>query len=145
MRLEPFRFRPRWLSALLTRVVVSKSEQEEKTWINRALMAVYHPALLFTLRHRWLTIAAALLVMALTVTVFPSLGSEFMPPLNEGTILYMPITLPGISVTEATKYLQIQDKLLRSFPEVESVFGKVGKADTSTDPAPSACWRRRSC
>jgi len=135
-RMEPFRFRPRWLSGLATRVVVSKAEPEEKTWISRKLMAVYHPALLASLRHRYVVIAAALLVMGLTVPVFLSLGSEFMPPLNEGTILYMPITLPGISVTEAGKYLQLQDKLLKSFPEVESVFGKVGKAETSTDPAP---------
>src|SRR3989475_15691 len=135
-RLEPFRFRPRWLSSAVTRVVVGTIEPEEKTWISRALMAVYHPALLFVLRHRYATILVALLVMALTVPVFLGLGEEFMPPLNEGTILYMPITLPGISVTEATKYLQIQDKLLKEFPEVESVFGKVGKAETSTDPAP---------
>jgi Cu(I)/Ag(I) efflux system membrane protein CusA/SilA len=135
-RMEPFRFRPRWLAAAATRVVVSKMEPEEKTWISRVLMAIYHPALLFVLRHRFGTVVVALLIMALTVPAFLSLGEEFMPPLNEGTILYMPITLPGISVTEATKYLQIQDKLLRSFPEVESVFGKVGKAETSTDPAP---------
>src|SRR5437867_3436305 len=135
-RLEPFRFRPRWLSSSLTRVVVGTIEPEEKTWISRALMAVYHPALLFVLRHRYTTILVALLVMALTVPVFLGLGEEFMPPLNEGTILYMPITLPGISLTDATKYLQIQDKLLKEFPEVESVFGKVGKAETSTDPAP---------
>src|SRR5712692_5035561 len=135
-RLEPFRFRPRWLSSAVTRVVVGTIEPEEKTWISRVLMAVYHPALLFVLRHRYTTILVALLVMALTVPVFLGLGEEFMPPLNEGTILYMPITLPGISVTEATKYLQIQDKLLKEFPEVESVFGKVGKAETSTDPAP---------
>jgi Cu(I)/Ag(I) efflux system membrane protein CusA/SilA len=135
-RMEPFRFRPRWLAAAATKVVVSKMEPEEKTWISRVLMAVYHPALLFVLRHRYATLLAAVLAMALTVPVFLSLGGEFMPPLNEGTILYMPITLPGISVTEATKYLQIQDKLLKSFPEVDSVFGKVGKAETSTDPAP---------
>src|SRR5713226_1433470 len=135
-RLEPFRFRPRWLSSAVTRVVVGTIQPEEKTWISRGLIAVYHPALLFVLRHRYTTILVALLVMALTVPVFLGLGEEFMPPLNEGTILYMPITLPGISVTEATKYLQIQDKLLKEFPEVESVFGKVGKADTSTDPAP---------
>jgi len=135
-RMEPFGFRPRWLSSLLTRVVVSKFEPEEKTWISRKLMGAYHPALLFVLRHRWATLGAAVLVMALTVPVFLSLGSEFMPPLNEGTLLYMPITLPGISVTEAGKYLQLQDKLLKEFPEVQSVFGKVGKAETSTDPAP---------
>ena len=135
-RLEPFRFRPRWLSSAVTRIVVGKIEPEEKTWISRVLMAVYHPTLLFVLRHRYSTILVALLVMALTVPIFLGLGEEFMPPLNEGTILYMPITLPGISVTEATKYLQIQDKMLKEFPEVESVFGKVGKAETSTDPAP---------
>jgi Cu(I)/Ag(I) efflux system membrane protein CusA/SilA len=76
------------------------------------------------------------LLVGLTVPIYLQLGSEFMPPLNEGTILYMPITLPGISVTEATKYLQIQDKLLMQFPEVQSVFGKIGKAETATDPAP---------
>src|SRR5256712_265440 len=135
-RLEAFRFRARWLSSAVTRVVGGTIEAEEKTLISRALMAVYHPALLFVLRHRYATILVALLVMALTVPVFLGLGEEFMPPLNEGTILYMPITLPGISVTEATKYLQIQDRLLKEFPEVESVFGKVGKAETSTDPAP---------
>jgi Cu(I)/Ag(I) efflux system membrane protein CusA/SilA len=135
-RMEPFQFRPRWLSAAVTRVVVGKMEPEEKTWISRKLMAVYHPVLLAALRHRYVVIVVALVVMALTVPVFLSLGSEFMPPLNEGTILYMPITLPGISVTEATKYLQIQDRMLKAFPEVQSVFGKIGKADTSTDPAP---------
>ena len=154
-RMEPFRFRPRWLSAAATKVVVGKMEAEEKTWISRVLMAVYHPALLFVLRHRYITILVALIVMGLTIPVFLGLGEEFMPPLNEGTILYMPITLPGISVTEATKYLQIQDKMLRSFPEVETVFGKVGKSETSTDPAPLSMvettvvlkpekeWRRR--
>ncbi len=135
-RVTPFSFRPAWMASLTTRVVVGKIEPEEKTWISHFLMALYHPALLFVLRHRYTTLLAAVLVMALTVPVFLSLGSEFMPPLNEGSILYMPITLPGISVTEAAKYLQIQDKLLRTFPEVESVFGKVGKAETSTDPAP---------
>src|SRR5712691_4068930 len=135
-RMEPFRFRPRWLAAAMTKVVVGKMEPEEKTWLSRTLMGVYHPALLAALRHRYVVIVLALVVMGLTVPVFLSLGSEFMPPLNEGTILYMPITLPGISVTEATKYLQIQDRMLKAFPEVLTVFGKIGKADTSTDPAP---------
>ena len=135
-RMEPFRFRPRWLSSFTTKVVVGTMEPEENTWISRKLMGVYHPALLAALRHRWLTISAALLVMALTVPIFLSLGTEFMPPLNEGTLLYMPITLPGISVTEATKYLQLQDRMLKAFPEVKTVFGKIGKAETSTDPAP---------
>ena len=135
-RMEPFVFRPRWLSRATTKIVVGKVEPEEKTWISRFLMGLYHPALLFVLRYRVATLVTALLVMALTVPLFLGLGSEFMPPLNEGTILYMPITLPGISVTDATKYLQLQDRMLKSFPEVASVFGKIGKAETSTDPAP---------
>jgi Cu(I)/Ag(I) efflux system membrane protein CusA/SilA len=135
-RLEPLRFRPAWLSALLTRALVSKMEPEEGNWISRVLMRLYHPLLFLALRHRGKVMAVALLLLALTVPVFLRLGEEFMPPLNEGTILYMPITLPGISVTEAGKYLQLQDRMLRTFPEVESVFGKIGKAETSTDPAP---------
>jgi Cu(I)/Ag(I) efflux system membrane protein CusA/SilA len=74
--------------------------------------------------------------MLSTVPVYLKLGSEFMPPLYEGTLLYMPTTLPGLSVTEAQKLLQAQDKILKSFPEVERVFGKAGRAETSTDPAP---------
>src|SRR5438552_8275323 len=99
-------------------------------------MRIYRPVVLFVLNYRWLVIVAALLLVALTVPVYFQLGSEFMPPLNEGTILYMPITLPGISVTEAEKYLQIQDKLLAQVPEVQSVFGKIGKSESATDPAP---------
>src|SRR5204863_1053960 len=83
-----------------------------------------------------LTLAAALALVASTVPVFLGLGSEFMPPLNEGDFLYMPTALPGMSVTEAQRVLQIQDRILRTFPEVERVFGKAGRADTPTDPAP---------
>ena len=83
------------------------------------------------LKHPKTTIAAALLAMVATVPVFLKLGSEFMPPLYEGSILYMPTTLPGISVTEAERLLQVQDKILKSFPEVERVFGKAGRAETS--------------
>ena len=136
MRTDEFRFRPRWLARIVNAIAVGKIHSEEKHPISRPLMRLYHPAVRFVLNHKWLVIMLAVLMVALTVPVFEKLGSEFMPPLNEGSILYMPITLPGISVTEATKYLQIQDKLLRQFPEVQSVFGKVGKAETSTDPAP---------
>jgi len=76
------------------------------------------------------------LLFALTIPAYFKLGSEFMPPLNEGAILYMPTTLPGISVTEAQRLMQVQDKILKSFPEVERVFGKAGRAETATDPAP---------
>ncbi len=136
MRTEEFHFRPRCLAHIVNAIAVGKIHSEEKHPISRPLMRLYHPAVRFVLNHKWLVILLAVLLVAATVPAFQKLGSEFMPPLNEGSILYMPITLPGISVTEATKYLQIQDKLLRQFPEVQSVFGKVGKAETSTDPAP---------
>lgn len=136
MRTEEFRFRPRWLARIANAILIGKIHSEEKHPISRPLMAIYHPVVRFVLNHKWLVITLAVLVVVGTIPAFLKLGSEFMPPLNEGTILYMPITLPGISVTEATKYLQIQDKLLMKFPEVQSVFGKIGKADTPTDPAP---------
>src|SRR6202521_2165329 len=99
-------------------------------------MRIYHPVVRIALKLRWLVVVAALAVVVITIPVFQRLGSEFMPPLNEGSILYMPITLPGIGVTEASKYLQIQDKLLHQFPEIQSVYGKIGKSETATDPAP---------
>ena len=136
MRTRRFEFRPRWLARMTNAVLVGRIHSEENHPISRSLMRIYHPVVRFVLNYKWLVIVAALLLVALTVPVYLQLGSEFMPPLNEGTILYMPITLPGISVTEATKYLQIQDKLLMQFPEVQSVFGKIGKSETATDPAP---------
>ena len=136
MRTRRFDFRPRWLARMTNAVLVGRIHSEENHPISRPLMRIYHPVVRFVLNYKWLVIVAALLLVALTVPVYFQLGSEFMPPLNEGTILYMPITLPGISVTEATKYLQIQDKLLMQFPEVQSVFGKIGKSETATDPAP---------
>ncbi|MGH7273387.1 MAG: efflux RND transporter permease subunit, partial [Nitrospiria bacterium] len=104
--------------------------------INRALITLYEPAVRFLLPFRGWVITGALLLFLLTIPVFLRLGSEFMPPLNEGTILYMPTALPGISVTKATQILQQQDELLKQFPEVERVFGKIGRAESSTDPAP---------
>src|SRR3989441_1002493 len=136
MRTRRFEFRPRWFARVTNAVLVGRIHSEENHPISRPLMRIYHPVVRFVLNYKWLVIVGALLLVALTVPVYLQLGSEFMPPLNEGTILYMPITLPGISVTEATKYLQIQDKLLMQFPEVQSVFGKIGKSETATDPAP---------
>ncbi len=136
MRARPFEFRPRWLARIVNAVAVGKIHSEERHPISRPLMAVYHPVVRIVLNWKWLVIALSILLVIATIPVYQKLGSEFMPPLNEGSILYMPITLPGISVTEATKYLQIQDKLLTKFPEVQSVFGKIGKAETATDPAP---------
>lgn len=136
MRTHEFAFRPRWVSRLANAVLVGKIHSEEKHPISRPLMRLYHPIVRVALKLRWFVVIAAIAVVLLTIPVYQRLGSEFMPPLNEGSILYMPITLPGIGVTEAGKYLQIQDKLLSQFPEIQSVYGKIGKSETATDPAP---------
>jgi Cu(I)/Ag(I) efflux system membrane protein CusA/SilA len=134
---------------------------EEKNPVNRFLISVYRPVISWALRHKLITILFATLI---TVTILPfnsmvinkmpdgvlrstvekldfifpfeKIGGEFMPPLNEGDLLYMPTTLPGISITKARELLQQTDKIIKSFPEVDSVFGKIGRADTATDPAP---------
>lgn len=137
-RMDNFTFRPKWLAKIVNAVLVGKIHSEDDHPISRPLMKIYHPVVEFVLEHKWKTIAAAVLAMVLTVPVFFKLGSEFMPPLDEGTLLYMPTTLPGMSVTEASRILQIQDKIMKSFPEVQSVFGKAGRVESSTDPAPYA-------
>ncbi|MCU1261064.1 MAG: heavy metal efflux pump, CzcA family, partial [Bryobacterales bacterium] len=136
MKTREFRFRPRWASWMANAVLVGKFHREEQHPISRPLMRIYQPIVRAVLKLRWLVIVAAVVVVLITIPVYQRLGSEFMPPLNEGSILYMPITLPGIGITEASKYLQIQDKLLHQFPEIQSVYGKIGKSDTATDPAP---------
>jgi len=133
---KEYSFRPRWLAWLVNAVLVGKIHSEEKHPISRPLMRLYQPVVEFALEWRWTTVAVAVLIVALTVPVFFRLGSEFMPPLNEGVLLDMPITMPGISVTEAGRILQARNKLLMEFPEVDRVFGKVGRAETPTDPAP---------
>ena len=109
---------------------------EARNPVNRLLIALYAPVVRGVLRFRKTTIALAVVALILTVPAFARLGSEFMPPLNEGMIFYMPTTLPGISVTQSARLLQIQDRMLKTFPEVQWVFGKAGRAETSTDPAP---------
>jgi Cu(I)/Ag(I) efflux system membrane protein CusA/SilA len=135
-RMEPFRFRPRWLARLLSSVAVGTYYPEERHPISRRLFAVYEPACRFVLRHPRATIAVAVLLVATTVPLYLDLGREFMPPLDEGSILYMPVTLPGVSVTEMERLLGEMDRILADTPEVVRVFGKAGRADTSTDPAP---------
>ena len=135
-RMDYFKIRSKWLGSVVNTALVGRYYPEEKHPISRRLFKVYEPATRFVLRHTKATILAAVLLFATCIPVYLALGSEFMPPLNEGTVLYMPTTLPGISVTEAQKLLQVQDKLLKSFPEVQSVQGKAGRAETSTDPAP---------
>ncbi|MDA8232658.1 MAG: CusA/CzcA family heavy metal efflux RND transporter [Magnetospirillum sp.] len=109
---------------------------EAKNPINRFLIWAYRPAIRGVMKAKVLTIVAALIVLALSWYPLAHVGSEFMPPLNEGTVLYMPTTLPGLSITKAADLLQTQDKIIKSFPEVESVYGKAGRAGTATDPAP---------
>jgi len=121
---------------LMTLLIRGKILPEEKNPINRFLIWVYGPILLFVLRWKKAILILALLVMAATVPVFLKLGSEFMPPLYEGSLLYMPTTLPGASIATANQIMQVQDKIIKSFPEVESVFGKAGRANSATDPAP---------
>lgn len=135
-RYEFFHFRPQWLATALSHLVVGKYFSEEKHPVSKVLFKIYEPACLFVLKHRKATLVGAAVIMLSTVPIYFKLGSEFMPRLGEGVILYMPVTLPGISITEAKRSLQVQDEILGSFPEVERVFGKVGRADTATDPAP---------
>jgi Cu(I)/Ag(I) efflux system membrane protein CusA/SilA len=135
-RMDGFNFRPKWLAKIVNAIFVGKIHSEDNHPISKPMMKLYHPVVEFVLDHKWLTIGVALLVMALSIPVYFKLGSEFMPPLDEGTLLYMPSTLPGISVAEATRTLQTQDKIIAWFPEVERVFGKAGRAESSTDPAP---------
>ena len=121
---------------LMVYLIRGRITPAERNPVNRLLIAIYEPVARFALRFRGAVIGAALLLCLVTIPVFLRLGSEFMPPLNEGTILYMPTALPGISITKATQILQQQDALLKQFPEVERVFGKIGRAETATDPAP---------
>jgi len=135
-RMDYFHFRPKPLAWLTNQFLVGKYYPEEKHPVSRILFSIYEPPARWVLRHPKTTIAIALLLVLTTIPVYLQLGSEFMPPLNEGSILYMPTTLPGISVAEAQRVLQLQDRLIKSIPEVERVFGKAGRAETSTDPAP---------
>src|SRR5437660_4751344 len=121
---------------LMTLLIRGKIAPEAKNPLNRFLISVYEPVLSFVLRYRGFVLLGALLLLVLTIFPFARLGKEFMPPLNEGTLLYMPTAVPGMSITEATKILQIQDRQLKKFPEITTVFGKAGQAETSTDPAP---------
>jgi copper/silver efflux system protein len=121
---------------LMLLLIRGKIVPEKDNPINRFLIRTYQPFVNFVLRYRWFTLGCALVILALTIFPFSRLGSEFMPPLNEGTLLYMPTAIPGMSITEATKILQIQDRQLKKIPEAITVFGKAGQAETPTDPAP---------
>ena len=126
--------------ALMVVFVRGRIIPEHKNPVNRFLITVYRPVITWVLKAKTLTIVIAL--AALVVTIWPArqLGSEFMPTLNEGTLMYMPTTLPGLSVTKAAELMQTQDRIIKSFPEVLTVFGKAGRALTATDPAPTSMF-----
>src|SRR5207249_10976058 len=109
---------------------------EEKNPLNRFLLWIYHPVIDFVIRRRWAVLFCATAIVIAGIFPFRHLGSEFMPPLYEGDMLYMPTTFPGIGPTQARQVLQQTDKIIRTFPEVHHVFGKIGRAETATDPAP---------
>jgi Cu(I)/Ag(I) efflux system membrane protein CusA/SilA len=131
-----FDFRPRWMARAANAALVGRIHSEERHPISRILIRIYEPVCAWALRSKWFVLGAAAALVAITIPVYRHLGSEFMPPLDEGALLYMPSTLPGISLTEVQRLMQTQDRILRSFPEVATVLGKAGRAETSTDPAP---------
>jgi Cu(I)/Ag(I) efflux system membrane protein CusA/SilA len=134
--MQNFEFRPRWLARAANAVLVGKIHSEERHPISRILIKLYAPVCAWALRWKYFVIVAAMALVAVTVPAFQELGSEFMPLLDEGSLLYMPSTLPGISIAQAQQLLQTQDRILSRFPEVETVLGKAGRAETPTDPAP---------
>ncbi len=121
---------------LMTLFIRGKIRPEEKNPVSRFLHFIYEPVALLAIRFRKTVIVIALVMIALTVYPFMKLGSEFMPPLYEGALFYMPVTMPGASVSEASRLLKMQDEILMKIPEVAQVFGKAGRAETATDPAP---------
>lgn len=121
---------------LLGVFVRGKMRSEEENPLTKILAKIYHPVVDFVMNKRWIVIIVAAIMVVLTYIPYSQLGSEFMPPLYEGDLLYMPTTLPGISITKAKELLQQTDRIIKTFPEVESVFGKIGRAETATDPAP---------
>jgi len=135
-RMDPINFRPRFLSWLTHHAAVGTYYPEEKHPISRILFRIYEPACRLALDYPKTVITLALILVLTTIPIYFRLGSEFMPPLDEGTLLYMPTTLPGLSVTEAERLVQVSDKIIAETPEVVRVFGKAGRADSSTDPAP---------
>jgi Cu(I)/Ag(I) efflux system membrane protein CusA/SilA len=123
--------------ALMVLFVRGRIVPEHKNPVNRFLIWIYRPLIQGVLKAKTLTIVLALVALAVSLWPARQLGTEFMPSLNEGTLMYMPTTLPGLSVTKAAEILQMQDKLIKTFPEVASVYGKAGRAETATDPAPT--------
>jgi Cu(I)/Ag(I) efflux system membrane protein CusA/SilA len=140
-RTKPFKFKSKIATRVVNAVVVGEIQPEEKHPISRFLMRIYEPVVTWALRRRWWVVGGAAALVALTIPIYRQLGSEFMPPLDEGSILYMPTTMPGISIAQAQKLLQGTDAVIKQFPEVDRVLGNAGRAETPTDPAPSMLRR----
>lgn len=121
---------------LMTFFIRGRIRTEADNPINRTLISIYKPLLAGVLRFPWVTLGAAFIVVLLTLWPLNRLGSEFMPPMEEGDLLYMPTALPGLSVSKASEILQLTDRIIKTVPEVQTVFGKAGRAETATDPAP---------
>jgi copper/silver efflux system protein len=128
--------RQNWWQRSLGALLGGKIRPEEKHPITGPMMRFYDPVVRWTLRYKTQVIVGAVALVVLTIPLFWKIGSEFMPPLEEGSLLYMPTTMPGISIAEAQRLLQVTDNIIKSFPEVDHVLGKTGRADTATDPAP---------
>ncbi|MGA7415802.1 MAG: efflux RND transporter permease subunit, partial [Bryobacteraceae bacterium] len=135
-RAERFNFRPEWLCRLANAATIGEVKPEESHPISRRLIRIYEPVVRWTLQRKWLVISAALALLVVTIPIWFALGSESMPPLDEGSILYMPTTLPGVSIQQAGQLLRISDQVIHQFPEVDRVLGKAGRAESATDPAP---------
>ncbi|MEK6579251.1 MAG: CusA/CzcA family heavy metal efflux RND transporter [Bdellovibrionota bacterium] len=135
-RADPFNFSNPILNKFANAALVGTYYSEHRHPISKRLFKIYEPIIEWVLVHKKKTLVFSLLGLASVIPAFMILGSEFMPTLHEGSLLYMPTALPGISVSEAQRVLTLQDKILKSFPEVDTVFGKAGRADTSTDTAP---------
>jgi Cu(I)/Ag(I) efflux system membrane protein CusA/SilA len=135
-RVRSLHFHPRWLSRAANAALVGRIHDERHDPVSRTLIRLYEPVVFWSLRQKWFVIGGAMALVLFTVPVFWKLGTEFMPPLDEGSLLYMPTTMPGISIGEAQQVLQATDDIIREFPEVDHVLGKAGRAGTSTDPAP---------
>jgi copper/silver efflux system protein len=134
--IKRFDFQPRWLCRVVNTLLVGRIRSEDKHPVSGFLIRIYEPIVRWTLRRKWLVLGTAAVLIVVTVPVFLQLGSEYMPPMDEGAILYMPTTMPGISVTEAQRVMQATDSILKQFPEVDHVLGKAGRAESATDPAP---------
>jgi Cu(I)/Ag(I) efflux system membrane protein CusA/SilA len=134
--LKSFSFRPVWLCRAANSVMLGTIHSEETHPISRHMIRAYEPVVTWSLRWKWAVLITAFALVLVTIPVFMRLGSEFMPPLDEGSLFYMPTTMPGISIGEAQKLLQVTDRIIKQFPEVDRVLGKAGRAETPTDPAP---------